>query len=142
MKVVFKNMLKAYSGHCDGLVYYYDPQLERILCRRYVKPRPTPQNAKLAATMRNLKSLNLSEGYITDLKYYAAMARKPGTRLSRMIIFTKIMYGMARNMGVDISTITKSAIYEQNLPCKSVKAAIDAGLLEPILDYQRLDSGM
>jgi hypothetical protein len=43
---------------------------------------------------------------------------------------------------VDIATITKGAIYEQNLPCKSVRAAIDAGLLPPILDYKRLNSGM
>jgi hypothetical protein len=142
MKVFYKNLLKAYSGKCDGLVYYYDPQLERILCRRYVKPRATAQNAKMAATMKNLKSLNLSDEYITDLKYYAAMARKPGTRLSWINIFTRLMYALQREYGTDISTISKGAIYEQNLPCKSVKSAIEAGLLEPILDYQRLNSGM
>jgi len=142
MKVFYKNLIKAYTGKCDGLVYYYDPELERILCRRYVKPKATPQNARLAATMKNLKNLNLSEEYITDLKFYAAMARKPGSRLNWQIVFTKLMNALQRTMGVDISTITKGAIYEQNLPCKSVKNAIEAGLLQPILDYQRLNSGM
>jgi hypothetical protein len=31
MKVLFKNLLKAYSGQCDGLVYYYNSQLNRVL---------------------------------------------------------------------------------------------------------------
>jgi hypothetical protein len=142
MKVFYKNLIKAYTGKCDGLVYYYDPELERILCRRYVKPKATPQNARLAATMKNLKNLNLSEEYITDLKFYAAMARKPGTRLSWQNVFTKLMYALQRESGTDLTTITKGAVYEQNLPCRTVKTAIEAGLLEPILDYARLNAGM
>ncbi|MDD4560729.1 MAG: hypothetical protein PHF32_08360 [Candidatus Cloacimonetes bacterium] len=142
MKVFYKNLIKAYTGKCDGLVYYYDPELERILCRRYVKPRPTPQNARLAATMQNLNKLNLSQEYITDLKFYAAMARKPGTRLSWQNVFTKLMYALQRESGTDLTTITKGAVYEQNLPCRTVKTAIEAGLLEPILDYARLNAGM
>ena len=142
MKVFYKNLIKAYTGKCDGLVYYYDPELERILCRRYVKPKATAQNARLAATMQNLKKLNLSQEYITDLKFYAAMARKPGTRLSWQNVFTKLMYALQRKSGTDLTTITKGAIYEQNMPCRTVKTAIEAGLLEPILDYGRLNAGM
>lgn len=142
MKVFYKNLIKAYTGKCDGLVYYYDPELERILCRRYVKPKATAQNARLAATMQNLKKLNLSQEYITDLKFYAAMARKPGTRLSWQNVFTKLMYALQRESGTDLTTITKGAVYEQNLPCRTVKTAIEAGLLEPILDYARLNAGM
>jgi len=142
MKVFYKNLIKAYSGHCDGLVYYYDPQLERILCRRYVKPKATAQNKRLAEVMRNLKKLNLSEEYIIDLKYYVAMNRKPGTRQNWQNAFTKLMHALQRNYGVDLATLTKGAIYEQNLPCKSVKAAIDATLLPPVLDYERLNAGI
>ena len=45
MKVYFKNMLKAYRGACDGLIYYYNPRLNRLLVRAYVKPRETEKPA-------------------------------------------------------------------------------------------------
>ncbi len=32
-------MLMAYRGTCDGLIYYYSPQLDRLLVRQYTKPR-------------------------------------------------------------------------------------------------------
>jgi len=135
-------MIKAYSGTCDGLVYYYDPQLERILCRRYVRPRMSTANQNLCHTMQNLKTLELSPEYISDLRSYSRMLRKPGTRIPWFPIFIKLMYALARNLGTDLMTITKSAIYEQDLPCRSVKMAVEAGLLEPIPDYQRLDRDM
>ncbi|NLW18546.1 MAG: hypothetical protein GXY81_02525 [Candidatus Cloacimonetes bacterium] len=39
MKVTFKNMIQAYQGKCDGLIYYYNPRLKRMLCRSHAKPR-------------------------------------------------------------------------------------------------------
>ncbi len=142
MKVFYKNLIKAYSGHCDGLVYYYDPQLDRILCRRYVKPKETPQNLRLAATMQNLKKLKPSPEFKTDLKYYAAMIRKPGTRITWQNVYTKMMYAMQRQYDINLILLTKSAIYEQQLPCICLRDAIEAGLLEPIEGYHRLDSGI
>jgi hypothetical protein len=142
MKVLFKNMLKAYSGQCDGLVYYYNSRLNRVICRRHVIPKATPQNARMKAVSARLQALNISEEYITDLKYYAAMARERGTHLNWRNVYMKLMYALQRLYGIDLSTITREQVVSQDLPCKSVKRAIEAGLLPPMLGYQRLSAEM
>ena len=142
MKVIFKNMLKAYSGHCDGLVYYYNPRLNRVICRRHVIPKATPQNARLKVVAARLKSLNISEDYITDLKFYAAIIRDHGSHLNWRNVYVKMMYAMEKRYEIDLSTITREQVASLDLPCKSVRSAIDAGLLEPIVGYQRLISEM
>jgi len=142
MKVLFKNMLKAYSGECDGLVYYYNSRLNRVMCRRHVIPKATPQNAKMKVVAEQLKALQISEEYITDLKYYAAISREHGKHLNWRNVFMKLMYAMQSNLEVDLATITREQIFGQNLPCKSVKSAIDAGLLDKIVGYQRLSAEM
>ncbi|MDI3504486.1 MAG: hypothetical protein PWP64_1422, partial [Candidatus Cloacimonadota bacterium] len=40
---------------------------------------------------------------------------------------------------VDLKTITKAQIIEQDLPCRSVKRAVEDGLLLEIPGYQYLD---
>ena len=57
MRAYFKNMLLAYSGACDGLIYYYNRRLGRVLVRPYVKPRPTENNRRFGRTAANLKAL-------------------------------------------------------------------------------------
>jgi hypothetical protein len=138
MKVLFQNILKAYSGTCDGLVYYYNPRLDRVLCRRYVIPKATPQNARLSLVSRKLSALAPSADYITDLKYYAALQRE--RHLSWRNIYMKLMYALKRKYNVDLTLLSKEQIYTQNLPCKSVKQAVEAGLLEPIPGYERLNA--
>ena len=49
MRVTFKNMLLAYVGKIDGLIYYYNPRLNRMVVRQYVKPRESAPNRRLAA---------------------------------------------------------------------------------------------
>jgi hypothetical protein len=40
---------------------------------------------------------------------------------------------------VDLKTITREQIAEQNLPCRSVKAAVEDGLLPLIPGYRYMD---
>jgi hypothetical protein len=53
----------------------------------------------------------------------------------------KLMFALQKAMPetVDLKTITREQIYEQNLPCKTVKDAIEAGLLPVMPEYQRWD---
>ena len=142
MKVQLKNIMKAYSGKCDGLVYYYDSSLDRMICRRYVRPRISSQNLRMAAISKNLKALKPSEEYITDLKYYAALAKRPGRRLSWSNVYVKLMHAVAAAWDLDLAVLDKATIYELDLPCISVAKAIKAGILEPVVGYERLDKGM
>jgi hypothetical protein len=140
MKVLFKNLLKAYSGHCDGLVYYYNPLVDKILCRRYVKPRASSGNARFIEINRRLKELSPSPEYLSDLRYYAALASDRKQHLNWRNVYLKMMFALQRELGTDLATLTKAQIYDQSLPVKSVREAIEAGLLEPVVDYLRLDA--
>jgi hypothetical protein len=142
MQVILKNILKAYSGKCDGLIYYYHAGLGRLLCRRHTIPRPSESNARFTRIAANLKALNPSPEYCTDLKYYAALISRPGAQLNWRNVFMRLMYAVAREYGANLETLTRADIYAQDLPCKSVKAAIDERLLTPVTGYERLNALM
>ena len=136
MEVVFKNILKAYSGKCDGLVYYYNSRLDRVLCRRHVIPPLNKHNRRMAAISRNLKALNPASEFVNDLKIYAALYQD--APLSGQNVYIKLMYTLARTYDVDLSTLTREQITEQELPCATVNQAVEAGLLPPVQGYERL----
>jgi len=138
MNVLFKNILKAYSGKCDGLVYYYNSRLDRVLCRRHVIPKATAQNARMTLVSKNLSALAPSPDFITDLKYYAAIQRE--RQLNWRNVYMKLMFALQRLYNVDLATLTRAEIEAQELPCRSVKQAIQAGLLDPVPGYERLDA--
>jgi len=145
MKVIFKNMIQAYSGKCDGLVYYYNRRLGRMCVREYVKPKTTVQHGNFAAISSNLKALNLSEGYKQDLKDYTELyiRRHDNHKLSVSNwynIFMMLMWAMSREYAIDLKTITRTQIYEQELPCISVKTAVEAELIPYVKNYESLDN--
>lgn len=139
MKVQIKTPERIYTGTCDGLVYYYDPTLDKMLCRRWVKPKSTPQNIYLANTMKNLQKLQPSEEFRNDLRYYLLFAPGKGKRLSWQNLFVTLMHALKREYGVDLRTLSREEIYQHDLPCQSVARAVEAGLLPPVINYQRLN---
>ncbi len=145
MKVIFKNMIQAYSGKCDGLVYYYNRRLGRMCVREYVKPKRTAQQNSFAAASSNLKALNLSEGYKQDLKDYTELyiRRRDNRKLpvsNWYNLFMMLMWKLAEDYSLDLKYITRTQIYEQDLPCISVKRAVEEELIPPVQDYERLDN--
>jgi len=143
MIVSFKNRL-VYSGHCDGLVYYWNKRLGKMIARRYVVPKESNSNRWLGAISRNLKALELSSGYIEDLKVYVAMHNfQPHDKClaSWRNAFLMLMFALAKaDAEVDLLTITREQIESDDLPCISVKRAVEAGLLAPVSGYERLDN--
>jgi hypothetical protein len=157
MKVHFRNMISGYRGKCDGLVYYYNPRLNRILVRPYKKPKPTEHTARFAAIGHNLKTLAPSEGFKADCSVYADLWNHSRRGRHSPIpnwynVYTKLMYALAKKYDgtqggenpivVDLSTITRTFIYDNDLPCISVKRAIEAGLLTSVNGYDLLTSEM
>jgi len=144
MKVTFTPFI--YSGTCNGLVYYYSKRLDKLIARRYVVPKTSSQNRKIGAISRNLKLLELSEGYLSDLKVYLALYNyQPREKcfISWRNVFLTLMFAMEKLVpGVDLLTITRAQVFSENLPCLSVKDAVEAGLLEGVNGYERLSSQM
>ena len=151
MRAYFKNMLQAYRGTCDGLVYYYNPRLQRIIVRPHVKPRPSVQTRRFAAIATNLKRIAPSEAFIRDMTVYTDIynrrqgsKRRPEPILSNWYnAFMKMMYALqASDPTVDLEFIERANIENLNLPCRSVKRAVEAGLLEAVPGYEVLDKLM
>ena len=131
-----------FCGNCDGMVYYYNKRLGKMIARKWVKPKTTAANRRLGAISRNLKNLQPSEGYIKDLRVYIALYDySPGERhyMSWQNVYLTLMYSLAKqNPAVDLLTINREQITSDNLPCKCVKDAIEAGLLREVNGYEKL----
>jgi hypothetical protein len=41
---------------------------------------------------------------------------------------------------IDLKTITREQIYQENLPCISVKKAVEAGVLPQVNGYERMEA--
>ncbi|MDZ4122080.1 MAG: hypothetical protein U1C33_06635 [Candidatus Cloacimonadaceae bacterium] len=145
MIVTFTNLLKAYSGKCDGLVYMYNRRLNKLIARRLPVFVPHEGTKRLGQIARNLKSLQLSEGYRSDLRLYPELSRfayQDDNCYNWMNAFSKLMWGLNRVTGADLATISRLEIETLDLPCRTVKRAIEAGLLPPVEAYQKFDSEM
>lgn len=143
MKATLKHMLLAYSGKCDGLVYYYNPRLDRVLVRTLPRAKITEYNLRLGRIAKNLKALGLSEGFRLDLINYTELYRhvcRDSNCTSWYNLFNKLMWAMQKQLGTDLESLTRDQITSQNLPCASVKKAVEAGLLPPVPGYERMDS--
>jgi len=142
MEVTFKNMLHAYSGKCDGIVYYYNRRMNKVIARRLPETKIHRQNLELSAISTNLKKLHVSEGYRGNLKVYTEMSRlsSGGSQsfYSWSNAYMKLMFALAKEYALDLKTITRGQIYDDMLPCISVKTAVEAGLLPPIPGYENL----
>ena len=140
MEVVFKNLLHAYSGKCDGLVYYYNKRLNKVIARRLPKSALHKGNYALSAISRNLKALHPSDAYVSDMKLYTEMLRmkdKGSAAYSWSNVFRKLMYALAAKYQLDLATLTRSEIEAVPLPCISVKAAVEDALLPTVPGYER-----
>lgn len=143
MEVKFRNLLNAYSGKCDGLVYYYNKRLNKVIARRLPQSKPHAGNHSLSAISKNLKSLMPSEAYKLDMKLYTELLRmknKEASAYSWSNVFRKLMYGMAHKFSLNLATLNRQQIVADNLPCISVRAAIEDGLLEAVPGYERFTS--
>ncbi len=145
MEVVFKNLLHAYSGKCDGLVYYYNRRLNKVIARRLPVCKPHEGNAALSAISANLKALNPSEAYRTDMKLYTELLRMKDSSMgfySWSNVFRKLMFGMAKKYSLNLATLSREQIVTDNLPCISVKAAVEDGLLVAVTGWERFTNEM
>ena len=57
--------------------------------------------------------------------------------LSWYNLYIKMLFAMQKALpGIDLATITIEQIYAEQLPCISVKAAVEAGLLPRVKGYE------
>jgi hypothetical protein len=94
---------------------------------------------------KNLFALQPSADYIDDMKLYLMRYRslRYGANIrirSWSNLYSKLMRDMAKaDPTIDLISITREYIYAHNLPCISVKKAVEAGLLPVVHNWQSYD---
>jgi len=143
MKVTLKFEQQAYHGKMNDLVYYWHPRAQRMIARRKpLKQKTTAQNERMGQIAMRLREIVPSPGYAEDLRIYLRLCEAedhPLRIMSWYALYTKIMWEMQRAQPetVDLATITRAQIGTDNLPCRCLKDAIEAGLLPPVKGYER-----
>lgn len=144
MKVHYRKGIRGYSGTTEDAVYYYHPKLQVSLVRSYVKPNNEKNTSRHTAIMKNLKLINPSAGFRLNfhdyhLAYNNHRDYQHRPMLSWNNLYIKMMFAMQKALPeqVDLKTITRQQISEQNLPCKTLKDSIEFGLLPPMDGYER-----
>jgi hypothetical protein len=146
MKATRANLLGEFTGKLDGLIYYRLKPGGRIYVRRQFSLQNHPSHSNFREAQRAIYALQPSGGYKQDLKDYLLQYNQmPQNKSSNASTWTnlyiKLMFAMQKLLTgqVDLATITRQQIEEQNLPCRSVKDAVEAGLLPEVKGYERFD---
>ena len=146
MKVKMQYGMPAISGQVGELVYCYNKLTGKMYARRYEYPTLTENHHKMGGVAKNLFAIKPSEDYKYDCRTYAYQLASLRSNKSVNIwtwsnCYLHLMYAMAKALPeLDLSTLTREEIYAQDLPCISIKRAVEAGLLEKVKDYMRLDN--
>ncbi len=141
MKAKFQFGLSAYTGKADGVVYCYHRFLNKVYVRHNTYPTLTQENKRIGSISTTIFGINPSSAFKNDMGDYLLKYRCLRKHISTTIftwsgLYIKLMYDMAKQIeGIDLRTLTREEIYAQDLPCISVKRAVEAGLLPVVYDY-------
>ena len=145
MKVRLKWGLGSFSGYMDEAVFIHNRHTGLCYMRKYTYPKRNPSADRMKLVMANLKLIQPSLGYKRNFFDYTISYNELKENELRHMqcwnnLYLKMLFAMQKSIpGIDLATLTRQDIYDQNLPCISVKAAIEAGLLPAVKDYQRFD---
>jgi len=145
MKANLTYGIGAYSGKLDGVVFCNYRRQGLVLARKYSYPTITENNHKLGSTTANLHTIKPSDGFKNDTRTYLgrfnALRENEGRYVRSWVnLYLKLMRDMARQDDtIDLQTLTRAEIYARDLPCISIKRAVEAGLLPVVYDYANLD---
>ena len=149
MKATRANLLGEFTGKLDGLIYYRSRLNGKLYVRRQFSFKNHPGHPRFREVQQAIFALQPSPGYIQDLKTYLMQYNllqiKEGQALrSWTNLYVRLMYAMqkANPESVNLATITREQIDQQDLPCKSLQAAITAGLLPAVKGYERFTANL
>lgn len=146
MKVRFQYGMPSLSGNAGDLTFCLHKRSGRVYARINRFPHLSENHHKIGNTTTNLHRLKPSVAYKNDLRKYLVEYQRSRFMKHRPLanwvnLFLSLMYEMAQIIpGLELRSISRTDIYEQNLPCISVKRAVEAGLLPPLGDWKSLIS--
>ncbi len=143
MKATFKTGIAGLTGKLDEGIFYFHPKLKRVLVRSFPKMPKLSQNEDYTQISRILGGIKPSEAYKKNFKSYLSILRDDNPELSVANwynLYVKMMWAMQAQFpeDVDLKALTRSQIQAQSLPCITIKAAVEAGLLPSVTGYEQL----
>jgi hypothetical protein len=146
MKVKFKNMLQGYIGKADDMIFYTNKRTGKFYARRSFTFKKHPAHSGFRTAQKQIYTISPSEEYKYNLLDYCQSYNELPQNGEKPLhswchVYNKLMWAMAKALPetVDLKTITRAQITSQNLPCRTLKAAIEADLLPLVEGYQRWD---
>ena len=147
MKATRANLLGEFTGKLDGLIYYRRRSNSKLYVRRQWQFENHPHHPTFARVQRAIFALQPSEGYKSNLKDYLLRYNQLPENEGRQAqywgnLYVKLMFAMQKAMPdtVELACISRQQIVAQNLPCRTLMAAIEAGLLPQVKGYARFDA--
>ncbi len=144
MRATRANLLGEFIGRLDNLIYYRRQPGGRIFVRKQFSFKNHPAQAGFASAQRAIYALNPSEGYKRDIKDYLPQYKQlPQNKDSRVETWTnlynKLMFALQKKLPgqVLLAEITREQIITQNLPCQTLKDAVEAELLPVVTGYEK-----
>ncbi len=144
MKVTTQYGVKGLNGKVDGIVYYTIPHCDVVVGRRVpAKFTESEQHNDYRLIAGNLEKIKPSQAFKDDFKIYTALYKEYPDADNKVAswynLYIRMMWDMQKAGLADLKTITRDQIIAEDQPCKSVCAAVEAGLLLPVLHYQTLN---
>jgi len=144
MKRESKHIPADFTGSVDELIFYRHKANGKIYARKRFTFKNHPGQAPFASAQKAIYALQPSQAYRQNLSDYLIGYNKLKINDGREVIawtnlYNKLMFAMQKQLGIALTGITREMIVQQNLPCQTVKAAVEAGLLPKVPDYERFN---
>ena len=154
MKVKFKYGIGSYSGTLDMATFYETKRGGASFMRKWVKPRETEQNVRLANISKSIANLwsQVSQAYKDDMFTYCNLYEATGpdaqnpfhVKITSYAMFTRMMYKFEEIKGgsVNLISITYQDIATLFPELVSVATACDEGYLVSVPGAELLVESM
>lgn len=142
MKVTSKINLADLTGSSEDLIYYRNSVNGKVYARKRFTFKNHPGQPAFAAAQKAIYALKPSREYKQNLSDYLIGYNKLPENEGRQVmswtnLYNKLMFAMQMMMPIELKDISREQIVELNLPCISVKNAVENGLLPVVKGFER-----
>jgi hypothetical protein len=148
MKAKLKVLLPGFTGNMNDVEIYYNAKLNKYIARQKVKPKFTPDNTIVKEIHAFRRRINVTEEYLNDCREYIRLFNQKFRRQGRAMnswpnVYMKVMRALKRIFPeTDFSSLSREEIVNRNLPCISIEAAVNAGMLEKVPGFETLNASI
>ena len=147
MRVKTRSIPGNLTGKVDDLVLYRHRYGNKLYARKVGVFVDHPGQEPFRTAQQAIYALGPSEGYRQNLRDYLIAYNLLPENEGREAhawnnLYNKLMFAMQRQTGIPLATLTREMINDMDMPCRSVKAAVEAGLLPMVKGVERYSESL